>query len=42
MSSFSFQNVVFYTQVLVNLVCVRNFGKDASSNIFGTELAYSP
>ena len=28
MSSFSFKNVVFYIQVLVNLICVRNFGKD--------------
>ena len=27
MSSFSFKNVVFYIQVLVNLICVRNFGK---------------
>ena len=27
MSSFNFKNVVFYIQVLVNLICVRNFGK---------------
>ena len=27
MSSFSFENVVFYIQVLANLTCVRNFGK---------------
>ena len=27
MSSFSFKNAVFYIQVLVNLICVRNFGK---------------
>ena len=27
MSSFSFKNVVFYIQVLLNLICVRNFGK---------------
>ena len=27
MSPFSFKNVVFYIQVLVNLICVRNFGK---------------
>ena len=30
MSSFSFKNVVFYIQVLVNLICVRNFGKNNS------------
>ena len=27
MSSFSFKNLVFYIQVLVNRICVRNFGK---------------
>ena len=27
MSAFSFKNAVFYIQVLVNLICVRNFGK---------------
>ena len=27
MSSFSFKNVVFYIQVLIDLICVRNFGK---------------
>ena len=27
MSSFSFKNVVFYIQVLVNLIFVGNFGK---------------
>ena len=27
MLSFSFKNVVFYIQVLVNLICVRNFAK---------------
>ena len=27
MSSFNFKNVVFYIQVLVDLICVRNFGK---------------
>ena len=27
MSSFRFKNVVFYIQVLVNLICVINFGK---------------
>ena len=27
MSSFSFKNIVFYIQVLVNLICLRNFGK---------------
>ena len=27
MSSFSFKDVVFYIQVLVNLICVKNFGK---------------
>ena len=27
MSSFHFKNVVFYIQVLVNLICVINFGK---------------
>ena len=27
MSSFSFKNVVFYIQVLIKLICVRNFGK---------------
>ena len=27
MFTFSFKNVVFYIQVLVNLICVRNFGK---------------
>ena len=27
MLSFSFKNVVFYIQVLGNLICVGNFGK---------------
>ena len=32
MLSFSFKNVVFYIQVLVNLICVRDFGKTSSSD----------
>ena len=27
MSSFSFKNIVFFIQVLVNLICVGHFGK---------------
>ena len=33
MSSFSFKNVVFYIQVLVNLICVRNFGKSLEERV---------
>ena len=38
MSPFSFKNVVFYIQVLVNLICVRNFGKVIIKSSYYTDV----